>query len=394
MESLTGRYLSGFGRALALALLLTTALAGCRAQSEETAVAPPPPEVDVAEVVVRPVTLWESFTGRVEAAETVDLRPRVSGYIQEVAFEEGELVEAGDLLFQIDPRPYEARAQAARADLAQARSGLELASSEARRARTLLESRAISREEHDQRQAALMNARARVDAAEAALDTAELDLQYTRVIAPVSGRTGRALVTRGNLANADQTLLTTVVSVNPVHVYFQADEKTAFESRQLMASGHAQALRIDLGGGDGETYRGQLDFVDNRLDPGTGTLQYRAVLDNPDGLIRPGQFARVEMPVAELDQALLVTRKAVLTDQDRRFVYVVDDSNRTARRQVTTGRQVDDLLVIRDGLSSGDRVIVNGVQKVFGAGMEVNPQRVAMEALDTRQDDTIAVVQP
>mgnify|MGYP001627777578 FL=1 len=394
MESLTGKNFSTTSRMLALTLMLVTALAGCRAQSDEAAAAPPPPEVDVAEVVIRPVTLWESFTGRVEAAETVDLRPRVSGYIQEVAFEEGELVEAGDLLFQIDPRPYEARAQAARADLAQATSGLELARSEARRASTLLESRAISREEHDQRQAALMNARARVDAAEAALDTAELDLEYTRVTAPVSGRTGRALVTRGNLANADQTLLTTVVSVNPVHVYFQADERTAFESRQLMASDHAQALRIDLGGGDSESYRGELDFIDNRLDPGTGTLQYRAVLDNPDGLIRPGQFARVEMPVAELDQALLVTRKAVLTDQNRRYVYVVDDSNHTARRQVTTGRQVDDLLVIRDGLNSGDRVIVNGVQKVFGAGMEVNPQRVAMETPDTSQDDAIAVVQP
>lgn len=394
MESLTEKYFSELGRALALVLLLTMVLAGCRAQSEETPAEPPPPEVDVAEVVIRPVTLWESFTGRVEAAETVDLRARVSGYIQEVAFKEGELVEAGDLLFQIDPRPYEARAQAARAELAQARSGLELARSEARRASTLLESRAISREAHDQRQAAMTNARARVDAARAALDTAELDLEYTRVTAPVSGRTGRALVTRGNLANADQTLLTTVVSVDPVHVYFQADEKTAFESRQQMASDHVHALPIDLGGGEGESYRGQLDFIDNRLNPGTGTLQYRAVLDNPDGLIRPGQFARVGMPVAELDQALLVTRNAVLTDQDRRYVYVVDDSNRTERRQVTTGRQVDDLLVIRDGLNSGDRVIVNGVQKVFGAGMEVSPQRVAMEAPDTRQNDVIAVVQP
>lgn len=393
MDILRGRSVSITSRTLVVGLLLVGTLAGCRAQSEEAASAPPPPEVDVAEVVVRPVTLWESFTGRVEAAETVDLRPRVSGYIQEVAFEEGELVEAGDLLFQIDPRPYDARAQAARAELAQARSGLELASSEARRARSLLESRAISREEHDQRQAALMNARARVDAAQAALDTAELNLSYTRVTAPVSGRTGRALVTRGNLANADQTLLTTVVSVDPVHVYFEADEQTAFESRQLMVKGQSRDLRIELGGVEGQSHRGRLDFIDNRLNPGTGTLQYRAELDNPDGLIRPGQFARVEMPVAELDQALLVTRKAVLTDQDRRFVYVVDDNNRTVRRQVTTGRPVDDLLVIREGLNSGDRVIVNGVQKVFGAGMEVNPQRVAMDAPDHRRD-AIAVVRP
>ncbi len=379
MESLTARKYSGSGRVAGLAIALTVLLTGCEAQSDEAMAMPPPPEVDVAEVVVEPVTLWESFTGRVASPETVDLRPRVSGYIDEVAFEEGELVQAGDLLFQIDPRPYKAREQAARAELALANSQLELARSEAGRAKTLLESRAISREEYDQRNAALMSARARVQAAQAALDTAELDLQYTRVTAPVSGRAGRALVTRGNLANADQSLLTTVVSVDPVHVYFEADEKSAFNSQQLLANGQPRNVRIALGDEDSRQYQGELDFVDNRLNPGTGTLQYRAVLNNPDGLIRPGQFARVEMPVAELDRALLVSRKAVLTDQDRRYVYVVDENNRVAPRHVTTGRQVDDLLVIRDGLNSGDMVIINGVQKVFGAGMEVKPQLVAMK---------------
>lgn len=379
MESLTARKYSGSGRVAGLAIALTVLLSGCEAQSDEAMAMPPPPEVDVAEVVVEPVTLWESFTGRVASPETVDLRPRVSGYIDEVAFEEGELVQAGDLLFQIDPRPYKAREQAARAELALANSQLELARSEAGRAKTLLESRAISREEYDQRNAALMSARARVQAAQAALDTAELDLQYTRVTAPVSGRAGRALVTRGNLANADQSLLTTVVSVDPVHVYFEADEKSAFNSQQLLANGQSRNVRISLGDEGSRQYQGELDFVDNHLNPGTGTLQYRAVLNNPDGLIRPGQFARVEMPVAELDRALLVNRKAVLTDQDRRYVYVVDENNRVAPRHVTTGRQVDDLLVIRDGLNSGDLVIINGVQKVFGAGMEVKPQLVAMK---------------
>lgn len=379
MESLTARKYSGSGRVAGLAIALTVLLTGCEAQSDEAMAMPPPPEVDVAEVLVEPVTLWESFTGRVASPETVDLRPRVSGYIDEVAFEEGELVQAGDLLFQIDPRPYKAREQAARAELALANSQLELARSEAGRAKTLLESRAISREEYDQRNAALMSARARVQAAQAALDTAELDLQYTRVTAPVSGRAGRALVTRGNLANADQSLLTTVVSVDPVHVYFEADEKSAFNSQQLLANGQPRNVRISLGEEDSRQYQGELDFVDNHLNPGTGTLQYRAVLNNPDGLIRPGQFARVEMPVAELDRALLVNRKAVLTDQDRRYVYVVDENNRVAPRHVTTGRQVDDLLVIRDGLNSGDMVIINGVQKVFGAGMEVKPQLVAMK---------------
>lgn len=378
MESLTAKNFSGSGRILGLAIAMMVLLSGCEAQSDEAMVMPPPPEVDVAEVIVEPVTLWESFTGRVASPETVDLRPRVSGYIDKVAFEEGELVQAGDLLFQIDPRPYKAREQAARAELALANSQLELARSEAGRAKTLLESRAISREEYDQRNAALMSARARVQAAQAALDTAELDLKYTQVTAPVSGRAGRAMVTRGNLANADQSLLTTVVSVDPVHVYFEADETSAFSSQQLLANGQPPNVRIALGGDDGRQYQGKLDFIDNHLNTGTGTLQYRAVLDNPDGVIKPGQFARVEMPVAELDSALLVNRKAVLTDQDRRYVYVVDENNLVAPRQVTTGRQVGDLLVIREGLNGGDLVIISGVQKVFGPGMEVNPKLVAM----------------
>ncbi|MBE96791.1 efflux RND transporter periplasmic adaptor subunit [Marinobacter sp.] len=392
MESLTAKPFRGSGRILGLAVAITVLLTGCEAQSDEAASMPPPPEVDVAEVVVEPVTLWESFTGRVASPETVDLRPRVSGYIDEVAFEEGELVKAGDLLFQIDPRPYEAQKQAASAELALANSQLDLARSEAGRARTLLESRAISREEYDQRNTALMSARARVQAAQAALDTAELNLQYTRVTAPVSGRTGRALVTQGNLANADQSLLTTVVSVDPVHVYFEADEQSAFSSQQLLANGQPRGVRISLGGEGGGQYKGELDFVDNHLNPGTGTLQYRAVLNNLDGLIKPGQFARVEMPVAELDQALLVSRKAVLTDQDRRFVYVVDEQNRVAPRQVTTGRQVDDLQVIREGLNHGDLVIINGVQKVFGAGMQVKPQLVAMKE-SARGEGAVVVAQ-
>ncbi|MGQ9426691.1 efflux RND transporter periplasmic adaptor subunit [Gilvimarinus sp. F26214L] len=353
-------------------------LSACGAQGHEAQDAPPPPAVDVAEVAAEPVVVWESFTGRVAAAETVELRPRVSGYIQKVAFEEGELVKAGALLFQIDPRPYQARVNAARAELAQARSQFELASSEAKRTQSLLKSRAVSRELYDQRQAAVAGARAHVDAAKAELDAAELDLEYTRVTAPISGRAGRALVTRGNLASADQTLLTTVVSVDPVHVYFEADERTAFGSPTFSANGRFQNVRVELGGSHSADHTATLDFIDNRLNAGTGTLQYRAVLPNPDGRIKPGQFARVEMPVAQLNNALLVDRKAVLTDQDRRFVYVVDDSNRTDRRQVTTGRQVDELVVIRGGLRNGDRVIVNGVQKVMGAGTEVIPQRVAM----------------
>lgn len=375
-------------------LLMAAVLAGCDARSETAAPMMAPPAVDVADVLAEPVTLWESFTGRVAAPETVELRPRVSGYIDQVAFTEGAMVEAGDLLFQIDPRPYQAREQAARAELALARSQLAQAQSEAGRAKQLLESRAISREEYDQRHTALLAARAQVDAAQAALDSAKLELAYTKVEAPVGGRVGRALVTRGNLASADQTLLTTVVSVDPVHVYFESDEQTALSSQSLLAKAEPTRVRIALSGETEFSHQGELDFIDNHLNPNTGTLQYRAVLANPQGHFRPGQFARVEMPVASLDRALLINRKAVMTNQDRRFVYVVDDANKVQPRQVTTGREVGELLVIRDGLDLGDRVIVNGQQKVFGAGMEVNPQQVAMRQTPASEDTAIAVTQP
>lgn len=378
MGSFSRRTRFASSRAVIPFLLIMVLLTGCEAKSEEAAAsAPPPPEVDVAEVVAQPMVLSESFTGRVEAAETVELRARVSGYIQEVAFEEGELVEQGDLLFLIDPRPYQARVSAAQADLAQARSQQAQAGSEAERARVLLGRQAISQEVHDQRQSALSNSRAMVDAATAALQTAELDLEYTRITAPVSGRAGRAMVTRGNLANADQSLLTTMVSIDPVHVYFEADEQAAFASQTLLTVDATNSLTIELGGDPQRQYKGTLDFIDNRLNPNTGTLQFRAVLANPEGRIRPGEFARVEMPVARLDQALLVDRKAVLTNQDRRYVYVVNKNNQAEQRQVTTGRQVAERTVITDGLEPGDRVIVNGVQKVFFPGMEVSPQSVA-----------------
>lgn len=378
MGSFSRRTRFASSRAVIPFLLIMVLLTGCEAKSEEAAAtAPPPPEVDIAEVVAQPMVLSESFTGRVEAAETVELRARVSGYIQEVAFEEGELVEQGDLLFLIDPRPYQARVSAAQADLAQARSQQAQAGSEAERARVLLGRQAISQEVHDQRQSALSNSRAMVDAATAALQTAELDLEYTRITAPVSGRAGRAMVTRGNLANADQSLLTTLVSIDPVHVYFEADEQAAFASQTLLTVDATNSLTIELGGDPQRQYTGTLDFIDNRLNPNTGTLQFRAVLANPEGRIRPGEFARVEMPVARLEQALLVDRKAVLTNQDRRYVYVVNENNQAEQRQVTTGRQVAERTVITEGLQAGDRVIVNGVQKVFFPGMEVSPQSVA-----------------
>lgn len=377
----------------ALWIAVVAIVVGCEASGQADQ-APPPPQVDVAQVLVEPVTITETFTGRLEAPETIELRPRVSGYIQEVSFEEGELVEAGDVLFRIDPRPYEARAKSARAELDETRTQSQLAEQEAERARRLMDDRAISREEYDRRQAALAGARARVSMAEAALDTAELDLEYTRVTAPIGGRAGRALVTKGNLANADQTLLTTIVSVDPLHVYFDSNESAGLGSLPLVTPDADTEVTVTLGGNERESRSGRLDYIDNRLDSGTGTLTFRAVLSNPQGTLRPGQFARVEMPVTRLERAVLVDRKAVLTDQDRRYVYVVGDDRTVERRLVRTGREAGDLLVIEAGLDAGDRVVVNGTQRIYGTGMQVDVNQVAMRDDPADGDAAVAMIQP
>ncbi|MCU5784497.1 secretion protein HlyD [Alcanivorax balearicus MACL04] len=392
MDSINTHYASGGELIIGLALILMVAvgLAGCDARGEQEQAQMPPPAVKVAKVLDDPVMLWDDFTGRVAAPETVDLRPRVSGYIDKVSFEEGELVEQGDVLFVIDQRPYRARERAAAADLAQARSQYQLAKSEASRAERLVASRAISREEYDRRASAMVSARAAMNAAEAALETARLDLEYTEVRSPITGRAGRAMVTRGNLANADQTLLTTLVSVDPVYVYFESDSDSYLRGRELLGNGEGTEVRIGLSGENGYPHRGKVDFIDNRLNASTGTLQFRAVVPNPDGRFKPGQFARVELPAERLDTALLIDSKALLTDQNRRYVYVVDDENKASRRNVDAGRTVDGLVVIRDGLKPGERVIVNGVQKVFMSGMPVAPTLVEMRAAATKEPEVAA----
>lgn len=362
--------------------LTTLVLAGCGIGEAGDQAPPPPPAVEVAEVLAEPATVWGDFTGRVAAPETVELRPRVSGYIEEVSFTEGELVEQGDVLFTIDPRPYRARVRAAEAELARAHSQLKLSESQAQRARGLLDSRAGSREEYDQTVAARDTARAAVDAAEAALENARLDLQYTEVKAPISGRVGRAFVTRGNLAGANETLLTGLVSVDPMHVYFERDQRTFADSRGLFAPGERPQVRIGLAGEEGYPHIGELDFIDNRLNSRTGTIQFRAVVPNPEDVFKAGQFARVEMPVERLDGALLVNQKAVLTDQDRRYVYVVNEENRVERRDVEPGSRLDELVLIESGLQPGERVVVNGLQKIFASGMPVRPELVAMRTPD------------
>ena len=369
---------------LAPLLLAALAMAGCN-DSDQKGQQPPPPAVEVAEVTTGPTTLWGDFTGRVAAPESVELRPRVSGYIDKVAFTEGELVLRGDLLFKIDPRPYRARERAAAALLDRARSEQKLARSQSKRAEQLLATRAISREEYDRRKAEQASAEAAVSAAQAELESARLDLEYTRITAPISGRVSRAFVTRGNLASADQTLLTTLVSVDPMYVYFESDQQTFTASRELMNS-QQQPVRVGLAGEEGFPHRGELDFIDNRLNGDTGTMQLRAVLANSSGTLKPGQFARVQMPMEQFGEAVLINRKAVLTDQDRRYVYVVNEKNQVERRDVEVGPEQDALVLIRSGLQSGDKVVVNGLQKIYFPGMTVTPQLVAMSSADPSRD--------
>ena len=342
----------------------------------------PPPEVSVAQVASRDVRQWDEFTGRVSAVETVELRPRVSGYVERVAYQEGQEVRKGDLLFLIDQRSYRAAFDRGRAELEHARSAARLAASEYVRAQTLVDERAISREEFDARKAAATQGNAAVRAAEAALDRARLDLEFTEVRAPIDGRAGRALVTIGNLAQADTTLLTTLVSLDPVHVYFEADEQTYLRYGELARRGeHAASdnpVRIGLANEAGFPHAGTLDFIDNQVDAGTGTIRARAVVPNPDRAFTPGLFARVQMAGSGRVNALLIDDKAVLTDQDRKYVYVLGPGNTAVRRDVELGRMAEGLRVVTSGLEHGDKVIVHGVQKVFVAGMPVTPQLIAM----------------
>ncbi|MDI9238131.1 efflux RND transporter periplasmic adaptor subunit [Lysobacter sp. LF1] len=370
--------------ALATSLVVAFAISACSSQAEPGTGMPPPPEVSVAQVLSKDVNRWDEFTGRVSAIETVELRPRVSGYVQDVAYQEGEEVKKGDLLFVIDPRPYRAHLAQAEADLERARAEARLAQMQDKRAETLVEAKAISREEFETRRAASTQGNAAVRAAEAALDNARLDLQFTQVRSPINGRAGRAMVTEGNLASADTTLLTTVVSQDPVFVYFESDEQSFLRYQELARKGERaetkNPVRVGLASEQGYPHEGTVDFVDNQVDASTGTIRARAVLRNPDRIFTPGLYARVQLEGSGRFKAMLIDDKAVLTDQDRKYVYVLGPKNAATRKDVVLGPVVDGLRVVNSGLAANDKVIVHGVQKVFFPGMPVAPKVIAMGA--------------
>ena len=362
------------------------AVSGCRGEAATESM-PPPPEVSVATVLVKDVRPWDEFTGHIEAVGTVELRPRVSGYIDRVNYEEGGEVEQGDILFVIDQRTYQAELARAEAELARARTQAGLARSEVARAKKLAEARAMSAEELDQRLSALAQAEANIRAAQSAVDVAKLDLEFTEVRAPISGRAGRALVTPGNLVSTqpNATLLTTIVSMDPVYVYFEGDERSYLRYNEMSRNGTRASsrdarnpVRVGLADDVGFPYEGEMDFMDNQVNPDTGTIRARALLPNPDRVFTPGLFARVQLAGSDTFRAMLIDDKAVLTDQDRKYVYIVAGDGSAQRRDVRLGRMADGLRVVEEGLEPQDRVIVHGVQKVFMPGMPVNAQMIAM----------------
>ena len=363
------------GMAAALSILLLT-LNGCgRAESSGVTAAPPAPPVSVASAIAGKVKDWDEFTGRFEAIQHVELRPRVSGYIERVAFVEGSEVHKGDLLFAIDPRPYQATLEHAQAELALAKARSALAVSESARAQRLLTAHAISQEEHDQRVSEVSQATANVAAAQAAVDTAQLNLEFTRVTSPIDGRVSRAIVTAGNYVTAGETTLTSVVSLDPIYVAFDGDEQRYLHFLQsAIGAGHdATGVQVGLDGESGFPHHGRVNFVDNAVDPATGTIHLRAVLDNSDRRLVPGLMARVRLQGSADYTAVLVPDAAVATDQDRRYVLVVGTDGTVEYRSIELGEVSDGLRVVHNGLKAGERVIVGGLARAR-PGSKVTPQ--------------------
>ena len=363
--------------ALGLALIVT----GCK--PAVSAASYPPPEVGVASVVSREVRLSNEFNGRVAAVEYVDVRPRVTGYVDRFVFREGDAVKRGQLLFVIDPRPYRDALESAKAGLDHAHAVADFAKIQEQRAQTLNSAKAISREEYENRGSDLSQSTANVHAAEAAVATAELNLGFTEVRSPINGRVSRAQLTAGNLAQADQTVLTTVVSQDPVYVYFDCDEQSYLRYKNRAGKGERvnaeNPVRVALANETGFPHAGRIDFLDNTIDPSTGTIRARVVMANSNHSFTPGLYARVQLQNQAEQQAMLIDDKAVMTDQDRKYVYVLAPGNKALRKNVTLGPLVDGLRLVQSGLAQSDKVIVTDLQKIFHSGVPVTPKDTAMD---------------
>ncbi|MDH0141323.1 multidrug efflux RND transporter periplasmic adaptor subunit MexE [Aquipseudomonas alcaligenes] len=366
-----------------LPLAITTALvlSAC-GKGEEASQQMPAAKVSVAGVIEQPINEWDEFTGRLEAPESVEVRPRVSGYIDKVAFDEGSLVKKGDLLFQIDPRPFQAEVKRLQAQLQQARANQTRAANEARRGERLRQSNAISAELADARASAATEAQAAVAATQAELDNALLNLSFTRITSPIDGRVSRAEITEGNLVGAGQSLLTTVVSTDKVYAYFDADERVFLKYIELARQAGSDArgaspVYLGLSSEAGHPHEGQLDFLDNQVNPRTGTIRGRAVFDNRDGRFTPGLYARLKLVGSGTYPAALIKDEAVGTDLGKKFVLVLDKDNAVQYRAIELGPKLEGLRIVRQGLAKGEKIVVNGLQRAM-PGATVDPQSVPM----------------
>lgn len=371
---------------VALSVVNAVLIAGC-SKGEQPAF--PPPQVNVAQVVQKQIQLWDEFSGRIEAINTVELRPRVSGYLSEVHFREGTNVKRGQLLFSIDDREYRAAVDSARANVARAQSRVTLATTEVARSERLIAEQATSQAEVDQRRGELQQAQADLSAMQAALTQAELNLSFTRIVSPIDGRVGAALVKPGNLVSPGATLLSSVVSLDPIYVTFDGDEQVYLKYQSLLQKGQQQTsytvkhpVQVGLANEQGFPHQGELEFIDNQLNAGTGTIRAKALLKNSDGVFTPGLFARVRLQGMGEQSALLINEVAVSNDQDRKFVYVLGPNNTAVRKDVVLGETVDGLRVVRSGLTPTDQVVVNGIRKIFFPGAPVAPVTVPMDKPD------------
>jgi multidrug efflux system membrane fusion protein len=365
--------------ALALAGLAGFVLSGCGEANSKAAPAPQAgPPVTAATVIERNVIETQEFSGRLEAVERVEIRLRVGGYITDIRFKPGILGKKGDVLFVIDPRPFAAEAERAEAAANSAQAKANLARTELARAERLLADKAIAQREFDEKASSVKQLEADARAARAQVEAARLNVAYTRVTAPISGRVSKAEVTTGNLVDA-ANVLTSVVSTNEIYAEFDGDEETFLRVGRVAQQGGVVPVKIGLANEEGFPHEGKLEFVDNRLDAATGSVRMRATFRNADNSLVPGLFARVQLGGTEATQkkAVLISDRAVATDQNRKFVYVVTAKNTAEYRAVKLGPQVDGLRVVREGVNPGEKIIVNGLQRVM-PGAPVTPQLVSM----------------
>lgn len=375
------------------AVLLVTNGSGS-AQGDTAPAAPPATPVSVATVEQRDLINWAEYSGRLEAVERVELRSRVSGVVEAVHFQQGSLVKQGDLLFSIDQAPYQAEFERAQAQVVAAEARVALAATEHERGQRLMSTQNVSQRDLDTRLNALREAQANQKAAEAAVRTARLNLDYTQIRAPISGRIGRLEVTVGNLiaAGAGSSLLTTLVSVDPIYAGFSADEKAVLQALATLPPSSGGPRRLDLipvqmgtATSEGTPITGKLQFVDNAVDAGSGTVRVRAIFDNPDGTLMPGQFVRIRLGQARSEPALVINERAVGTDQSKKFVFVVGSDSKAVWREVTLGAGAEGLRIVTSGLKAGEQIVVNGLQRIR-PGATVAPEQVPMaEKSEMRQ---------